>query len=1738
MTSDRPISLWLATLIAAVFAGGSVSAQIITEVMYNPDSSEASWEWVEVHNPTGADIDLTGWVFDDDDTSAPTLVTPNIASGVIPAGGSAVLYDADALSEADFRAAWCGITTNLIPVTDFPTLGNTGDRIGLWATVADHGGGPASGNFANAVDEVFFGDGSGDPWPASTNGLSIYLTDLAADNNDPANWALSTIGGATPIFRGFMSKALGGNSGADVGSPGDAPLLAVDDAGSTDEDTPTSSVLPGTTASLLANDCGSPLSVAFADSTSFLGAAITVNPDGTFSYNPVGQAGVQALDEGQVFNDTFCYFATEAVPPNGLIDVQVVNTAGTNPGNSSDNWLAVWDALDGGAGPTGTVAGFNVQNNTADTETVFDYAGGGGNFAVNRAIGSINNDGPGGSGGPFNPGGSGGSNYSIRARTYILFPSAGTFTIGMGSDDGRRIELAEATAGSAPGYSGFASRHGQVNGAFSAGDTVLGFSGGTGHAWSRGVFTVAANDILALDAFYYEGGGGDSGEIALAAGAQTFGGSGINTTTFSLLQNGAQGVALSTSLAELQALATNDKATVTIAVTGINDAPTTAPDFATVTETANAISNPTASGNVLTNDSDLDDPNSSFTVTAVNGNAGDVGVAVAGLYGSLQIDANGAFTYTLDDASPAVDGLCEGDQVSESFNYTLSDNHSGGNAMTANGSFSVLVGGVNDRPDATDNMAAVTEDTGPTDSGNVLGDDDGSGVDSDVDGAAAALSVTAVDGTTTGTVTGAYGTLTWDEDGTYSYTANSPALQALDAGDMIFDNFTITVADAARVGDGHFNVRAFRVVGGGGSTDNDLNDLAETTSIWDAIDGGAPVPGAVAVGAAVYNVDQFETDVESKIDYGGGGGNFGGTLGYASINGDGPGGGGGGITGGDDFSVRADTHIAFKNPGTYSLAVVSDDGRRVELTAAELASGSPFGPFIAHGGQVDGGSGTGTNLLVRNGTTGHAASVGVFEAAAGDVLFLDAYFFERGGGDSFEIAIKAGSDTGYGGPGDGWQLLQQGVVGIGLASDQTFVHPSTDTSTLQVKITGENDAPTVTPPGIGDVTIQTSSPQATVALFPSFEDVDGDDVDTALTYTVTGNTDAALIQPAAVDSADGLLVLDTPCTLAGSADITVRATDGGGLWVEDTFTVTVVDDVAPECPPLAKLFVTAPAGQTSAVVSWPDVVMVDKVDGPIVASCNPPSGSTFGWGATPVVCTAIDAAGNTAECTFLVAVRLPDDIVLQGPASSLSGAVAGGAAPGGGAFTQILGAHLAPGGQVLIEGEADGLRGLWSGELGALSLLAKEGGALPGTAGTPLAFDRYTLSATGDAGFRARLAGVARAADEGHWRVPAGGAAAEVALEGGAAPGTGGAVYSRLHMQGWAMNDLGEYYHNSVLFKDGLLVTEETNAGIWSAGGGLLLREGDAVAALGGGAVHGRFNNQIAANDAGEVAFDGWLRGGGISSGVDNTGVFAGSLPSPDLVAQRGEAAPTSGAAGSFDRFPWSVAINGGGDVAFLAQLAGPGVGASDNDGIWAEVGGALQEVAREGAPAPGFPGATFAEFSDDIHIVDSGAVVFGARVQDLGLPLAATEDEGVFAWVPGSGLRLLAGEGMVAPGTAGVWANLPGFVAHEGGEVAFNGTLRFGVGGVTRKDDHGVWAAASAAAGAQLVVRSGEDFADADGDGDDELIHRVFLSESADGGAAGRSSALACGNLAVVLTYDQNRQSTVWIMGVPAAAP
>jgi uncharacterized repeat protein (TIGR01451 family) len=215
-----------------------------------------------------------------------------------------------------------------------------------------------------------------------------------------------------------------------------------------------------------------------------------------------------------------------------------------------------------------------------------------------------------------------------------------------------------------------------------------------------------------------------------------------------------------------------DSASLQITINGSTD---NAPPSAE--EDSNSIKEDTApnpiSGNVLTNDSDAEGDLLSVT---------NAGTYLLG-YGSIEINDDGAYIYTLDNADANVEALNDGQTLYDNFFYTISD----GNGGTDEGLLYIIINGTTDNraPISDDDLNSVTEDAAPNPvSGNVLTND------SDPDGNA--LSVT-----NTGDLLLSHGSLAMNADGTYSYTLlnSDPAVDALNAGETLTDGFTYSVSD-------------------------------------------------------------------------------------------------------------------------------------------------------------------------------------------------------------------------------------------------------------------------------------------------------------------------------------------------------------------------------------------------------------------------------------------------------------------------------------------------------------------------------------------------------------------------------------------------------------------------------------------------------------------------------------------------------------------------------------------------------------------------------------------------------------------------------------------------------------------------------------------------------------------------------------------------------------------------------
>ena len=197
-------------------------------------------------------------------------------------------------------------------------------------------------------------------------------------------------------------------------------------------------------------------------------------------------------------------------------------------------------------------------------------------------------------------------------------------------------------------------------------------------------------------------------------------------------------------------------ATLTITITGAEDLPVATPNTNTIAEDT-----ATVAGNVKTNDTNGDGSPAQNTVAL------DLSTPADGTYGTVALNADGTYTYTLDSANPAVNALGVGETLAETYTYVLTDED--GDTSTA--TLTITVTGTNDAPDARDNDTSTPQDV-PV-SGNLLTDNSGDGVDSDVDGDTLSVSGFTVNGApgTLGTPVSipGVGQLTINGDGSYTF---------------------------------------------------------------------------------------------------------------------------------------------------------------------------------------------------------------------------------------------------------------------------------------------------------------------------------------------------------------------------------------------------------------------------------------------------------------------------------------------------------------------------------------------------------------------------------------------------------------------------------------------------------------------------------------------------------------------------------------------------------------------------------------------------------------------------------------------------------------------------------------------------------------------------------------------------------------------------------------------------------
>ncbi|MBR1257192.1 VCBS domain-containing protein, partial [Bradyrhizobium sp. AUGA SZCCT0240] len=213
-----------------------------------------------------------------------------------------------------------------------------------------------------------------------------------------------------------------------------------------------------------------------------------------------------------------------------------------------------------------------------------------------------------------------------------------------------------------------------------------------------------------------------------------------------------------------------------------------------------------AIGNVLTNDTDSDNGQASLVVSAVrtgpesgSGTGGTVGTALVGTYGSLTLNANGTWTYTLSNSDADTNALADGVTVTEVFTYTVRDP----NGLTDTAQLTITITGTNDIVSITSGAQSgtVVEDAlttpNPSDSLNASGTISFTDVDLS-DGHTASFVAAPANATSLGTfalgavseaANAANGSVGW------SYALNNSASQYLADGQSVSETYTVTVND-------------------------------------------------------------------------------------------------------------------------------------------------------------------------------------------------------------------------------------------------------------------------------------------------------------------------------------------------------------------------------------------------------------------------------------------------------------------------------------------------------------------------------------------------------------------------------------------------------------------------------------------------------------------------------------------------------------------------------------------------------------------------------------------------------------------------------------------------------------------------------------------------------------------------------------------------------------------------------
>jgi VCBS repeat-containing protein/YD repeat-containing protein len=447
-----------------------------------------------------------------------------------------------------------------------------------------------------------------------------------------------------------------------------------------------------------------------------------------------------------------------------------------------------------------------------------------------------------------------------------------------------------------------------------------------------------------------------------------------------------------------------------------------------------------------------------------------------------------------------------------------------GNGGTDTATVTITINGANDAPTAADDAASTDEDTAIT-SGDVFADN-GSGADSDPDGDSFTVSeVNGASGDVGGQVTLASGALlTLNANGTFAYDPND-AFEALAVGASDSDSFTYTLSD----GNGGTDTATVTI------TINGANDALLAQNDAAATDEDTPIASS-----DVFADNGSGADADPDGD----------SFTVTEVN---------GVSGavGSQFTLSTGALLTLNANGTFAY----DPNGQFESLAVGASDADSFAYTIADG---NGGTDNATVTLTISGVNDaptdispNTADVDEGSLVGTAVANFTGSDVDAGDGLTFDLTNDAEGRFGISPAGQltvasGGLDFETGAGSYNVTIRATDSGGLTYSEMIAISINDVNEAPTDISPNSADV--DEGAPVGTVVASFTGSEVDVGD---SVTFDLTDDADVRFD----ISSAGQLTVASSGLDYetATNHNVTIRATDGGGLTYSETVTISVND---------------------------------------------------------------------------------------------------------------------------------------------------------------------------------------------------------------------------------------------------------------------------------------------------------------------------------------------------------------------------------------------------------------------------------------------------------------------------------------------------------------------------------------------------------------------------------------------------